>query len=113
MGDAAREKRFHLRGLEKLGAAILAQAIQDIRRHGNRTASETLRWIQDGDEKESSFPFWCRVAGLDPERLRRAVLAGNGEPARVGLGWAHPPRGRPPRLRRQAAATFFQRGLAS
>ncbi len=113
MGDGAREKRFHLRGLEKLGAAMLAQAMHDIRRAGSRTASETLHWIQSRDEKQSSFPFWCRVAGLDPERLRRAALAASGESPRVVPGWAHPPRGRRPRLRPQAPETFFQRGFAS
>ena len=53
-----------LTGLRRLAAAVLVRAFEDA-----RTDSQARRWFDD--TPQPMLKFWCEVAGLDCERVRK------------------------------------------
>jgi hypothetical protein len=61
------------RGYEKLAAAVIADAIKNIRKrivdiYSGRRPDADLRWIHDPN---SNFEIWCFIAGFDPSVFRK------------------------------------------
>ncbi len=63
-----------LRGVCRLAAAILVQAIEDLRRGSGRKRDDAIRWITDPREDEFSFVYCCRILNRNPEEIRRMLL---------------------------------------
>lgn len=105
-----------MRGYRALGAAVLVRGIKDantpderLRSGGNSGCVSPLekqvahRWIVDSGP---DFRFWCAVAGMDPDAVREAYLAGGDVPVyrrETGDG---------PRLRQAQVLEMHKRGLS-
>ena len=63
------------RGVYRLAAAILLQAIQDAGSHSIGKRGGALRWIGSQDDSGFSFIFICRVLDRDPVEVRRLCEA--------------------------------------
>ena len=63
-----------LRGVCRLAAAILVQAIEDLRRGSGRKRDDAIRWITDSREDEFSFVYCCRILNRNAEEIRRMLL---------------------------------------
>ena len=59
------------RGVYRLAAAVLLQAILDAGSSSMGRRTSALRWINSKDESCYSFTFICRVLSRDPEEVRR------------------------------------------
>jgi len=78
-----------LRGVHRLAAAVLVQAIEDVRSGSARKRSEALHWIEDPSEAQFSFVFCCRLLNRNPEQVRRFLREQDSPAAifaRVALG---------------------------
>src|SRR5712692_6413188 len=63
-----------LRGVCRLAAAILVQAIEDLRRGSGRKRDDAIHWITESREDEFSFVYCCRILSRDAEEIRRMLL---------------------------------------
>ena len=68
-----KKSRQEWRSYEKLGAAVIADAIKNITKglvdiYSGRRPDADLRWIHD---PKSNFDIWCQLAGYDPSVFRK------------------------------------------
>ncbi len=63
------------RAVCRLAAAILVQAIEDIRSGSHNKRADAIRWVTDPTDRQFSFNFCCRVLSRNPEQVRRFLLA--------------------------------------
>lgn len=68
------EESNSLRGVQRLAAAILVQAIQDIRSGSAKKRDDAVRWIIDSRDEHFSFVFCCRILDRDCEEIRRFLV---------------------------------------
>jgi len=60
-------------GSKRLWAAVLEQAIEDVRReHGH--ADRARAWFQSEGEEVGSFLWICRMLDIDPKSTRKSVV---------------------------------------
>ena len=58
------------RGIYRLAAAVLLQAIQDATSISMGRRAGAIRWISSNQEGGYSFVFVCRTVNRDPEAVR-------------------------------------------
>ena len=66
-------RAYEWRCYQKLAAAVLVEAIKNIRRgkidiNGEARADMDLKWIHD---RNSNFEIWCQIAGVHPGTIRK------------------------------------------
>jgi hypothetical protein len=58
------------RGVSRLAAAVLLQAIQDVTSSSTGRRAGAMRWIFGNEQNGYSFEFVCRTLNRDPEVIR-------------------------------------------
>lgn len=62
------------RAIYRLVAAILVQAIQDVRGSSAVKRADAIRWINDREDRQFSFTFCCRILNRSPQQVRRWLV---------------------------------------
>jgi hypothetical protein len=62
------------RAIYRLVAAILVQAIQDIRGSSATKRADAIRWINNREDRQFSFTFCCRILNRSPQQVRQWLL---------------------------------------
>ena len=62
------------KGMHRLAAAMLLQAVQDAISASNGRRNGALRWMNSKDHGAFSFGFVCRVVNRDPNEVRQFCL---------------------------------------
>ena len=63
------------RGLRRLAAAVLVQAVEDFCYGTPRAYRETAAWVTEGTTGALTFDMCCRCLDRDPATIRRRLLA--------------------------------------
>ena len=60
-------------GCKRLWAAVLKQAIKDIRCRNDRRRENALSWFNSKNKGTTSFLWICGILGLDPDLIRMGL----------------------------------------
>ena len=58
---------MNMTGLRRLGAAVLLKAFEDA-----KTNTQARLWFQENPQP--MLTFWCQVAGVDPDQVRKRAI---------------------------------------
>jgi len=78
--------RKELQPWRALACAVIWQAVEDASLAEIRNEkSAAAGWMFDGPDEPLTFLWWCEVANLDPDNIRRRVLMFYAEYAHLAL----------------------------